>query len=495
MRATILYSFSFFVILVLSRQMSPDISSLNITEWGLPLAIALGGVFLLRRYLQAVYVEIASLSKRGRRQFIMEWALFMTAGILVGAYGSLIFHFDILSSLSVLLAFTVVGFFVSADLALQRERLLGEEAIRDNSVCFDEQRCFSLTRQLVFMTIACAILLAAILYCIFIQDIQWILAEGPLHIEQIRSDIFIEIGFTIALLLVFLVTIVISYSHNLKIFLGYQDTVLHAVGEGNLTARVPVARCDDFGRMAIKTNKMVESLQVRTAELHRTQDITIITLAALAESRDSETSGHILRTQYYVKAIAEHLRCSSRYADFLNEKTIEQLYKSSPLHDIGKVGVSDRILLKPGRLTFEEFEEIKQHTSYGRDAIARTEKYIQGNSLLRFAKEIAYTHHERFDGTGYPQGLKGDEIPLSGRIMALADVFDALISRRVYKPAFPFIEAKKIIVEGRGEQFDPDIVDAFLALQDRFRQIAFEFADSDYDRNLLLDDEMKSSCG
>jgi putative two-component system response regulator len=223
----------------------------------------------------------------------------------------------------------------------------------------------------------------------------------------------------------------------------------------------------------------------RTRRLALTQAVTIESLATLAEYRDPETGGHIKRTQNYVKALAGHLKDHPRYRDELTEEAIEMLYLSAPLHDLGKVGVPDHILLKAGQLSDEEFEEMKKHTVYGHDALMITEQKLGGDTFLRYAKEIAYTHQEKWDGTGYPSGLKGDEIPLAGRLMALADVYDALISKRVYKPPFPHEKAVQIIIEGKGKHFDPDLVEAFEELQDTFRNIALTFADYEEERQML----------
>lgn len=231
-----------------------------------------------------------------------------------------------------------------------------------------------------------------------------------------------------------------------------------------------------------------ELVRERTKQLVLTQDATINSLATLAEYRDPETGGHIKRTQNYVKALAIKLQGHPKFGDFFNANTIEQLFKSAPLHDIGKVGVRDSILLKPGKLTDEEFEEMKKHTQYGSDTIFRVELELGdalAQSFLSFAREIAYTHQEKWDGSGYPQGLKGEEIPISGRLMALADVYDALISRRVYKPPFTHSKAVEVITEGKGLHFDPDIVDAFLDIHEEFRQVAIEYADHDEEREAL----------
>ncbi|NRR30220.1 two-component system response regulator [Oxalobacteraceae bacterium] len=220
----------------------------------------------------------------------------------------------------------------------------------------------------------------------------------------------------------------------------------------------------------------------RTLEVMAIQDVTIMVMASLAETRDNETGNHILRTQYYVRALAEQLRDHPRFSAYLSERNILMLFKSAPLHDIGKVGIPDAILKKPGRLTAEEFEIMKDHARLGRDAIAHAEQVLGIDvEFLRTAKEIAFAHQEKWDGSGYPEGLVGDAIPISARLMALADVYDALISRRVYKEPMPHEEALGIIRNGRGQHFDPDIVDAFLVIAERFREIAARYVDSDDD--------------
>lgn len=217
---------------------------------------------------------------------------------------------------------------------------------------------------------------------------------------------------------------------------------------------------------------------LRTREVRAIQDVTILAMASLAETRDSDTGNHIRRTQHYVRALAERLRDNPRFAFFLSESNIELLFKSAPLHDIGKVGIPDRILLKPGRLDAEEFRIMQRHTELGRDAIAHAEKSLGTDvDFLRLAKEIALSHQEKWDGSGYPQGLSGEQIPIAARLMALADVYDALISRRVYKEALTHAEATAIINEGRGKHFDPDVVDAFVAINAAFAEIARRFAD------------------
>ena len=216
----------------------------------------------------------------------------------------------------------------------------------------------------------------------------------------------------------------------------------------------------------------------RTREAVAMQDATILAMATLAETRDNATSNHLRRTQRYLIALARELRFQARFAAELTDTEIALMAKAAPLHDIGKVGVPDAILLKPGQLTAEEFAIMKRHTVFGRAAIEGVERSMGGTTpFLRYAREITHSHHEKFDGRGYPQGLKGEHIPLSARLMAVADVYDALISKRVYKPAFTHETAVELIRQARGEHFDPDIVDAMLVIEDKFRAIAAELRD------------------
>jgi len=226
-----------------------------------------------------------------------------------------------------------------------------------------------------------------------------------------------------------------------------------------------------------KVLERTKELNAAQIDLLLTQDVTISCMASLAEHRDPETGHHIKRTQNYVRAIAVEISSYDKYKDVLDNNVIENLYKTAPLHDIGKIGIPDNILLKPGPLSKEEFNEMKRHPTYGRNALVDPCKILGSNSFLQSAIEIAHAHHEKWDGSGYPLGLKGEEIPLPGRIMAIADVYDALISKRVYKEAFSHEKTCELIVKGKGSQFDPDLIDAFLKIEDKFIEIADNFAD------------------
>lgn len=218
---------------------------------------------------------------------------------------------------------------------------------------------------------------------------------------------------------------------------------------------------------------------LRTKMLSETQAATIRSMASVAETRDPETGGHIFRTQHYIRAIAEHLMRKGLFKEELNHETIELMYMSAPLHDVGKVGIPDYILLKPGKLTAEEFEIMKTHSELGAEIIGRAESGLSDGGFLYYAALIALSHHEKWDGTGYPCGLAGEDIPLCGRLMAVADVYDALISKRHYKDSMPHEAALAIIKDGIGRHFDPIIAEAFLEIGEDIRAIALEYSDDE----------------
>ena len=219
-------------------------------------------------------------------------------------------------------------------------------------------------------------------------------------------------------------------------------------------------------------------VEERTHETELLKDVIIEAMGEMAEYRDPETGSHIHRTREYVKILAESLAGDNQFAQQLTPDYITLLRKSAPLHDIGKVAIRDSILLKPGKLTAEEFEEMKAHTLFGEEVIANLE-HMAGHptSFLNCAKEIAGSHHEKYDGSGYPRGMKGEEIPLAGRIMAVADVYDAVISKRVYKNAMSHDEAMQIMIDGKGSHFDPVVIDAFLKVEPQFNRIAAQNTD------------------
>jgi len=314
---------------------------------------------------------------------------------------------------------------------------------------------------------------------LILLDIMMPLMDGYEVCRRLKAD-----PATAAIPVIFLTANVSSEDEEKGFELGAVDYITKPIKQKVVLARIKthIALQAAANFLEDKAQYLESEVARRSREIEAIQDVTILAMASLAETRDNETGNHIRRTQLYVFTLAEKLKTHPRFANFLTEHTIKLLFKSVPLHDIGKVGIPDRILLKPGKLTPEEFEIMKTHTTLGRHAIVTAERRLGVNvDFLTYAKEVAYSHQEKWNGSGYPEGLAGDAIPISARLMAVGDVYDALISRRPYKEPMPHNQAVQLIIDGRGTHFDPDIVDAFIALQDDFLAISQQYADSDAD--------------
>jgi len=264
--------------------------------------------------------------------------------------------------------------------------------------------------------------------------------------------------------------------------LGAVDYITKPINPAVARARIETHLALKNARQFLQDRNAFLEAEVRrrTRDVMAIRDVTILTLASMAETRDNETGSHIRRTQHYILTLARRLQTHPRFADILTGETMDLLFKSAPLHDIGKVGIPDCILLKPGKLSAEEFAIMKTHTTLGRNAIFAAEQHLGSSaSFLRIARDIAYAHHEKWDGSGYPEGLAGDAIPAAARLMAVADVYDELTGRRVYRVALPHEQAVEVIRADRGRHFDPDVVDAFLVIADTFKGIAARLADDE----------------
>ncbi len=312
---------------------------------------------------------------------------------------------------------------------------------------------------------------------LILLDVMMPELNGYEVITQLQAD-----PRTAAIPVIFVTALEQSADEEHGLALGAVDYIAKPIQPVVVLARVKTHLELKAARDALQDRNLVLETEVarRMKENLLIQEVSIRALAHLAEIRDPETGNHLRRTQGYMRALATQLQTHPRFIHFLTADAIEVLVRSAPLHDIGKVGIPDFILLKPGKLTPDEWEIMKTHCRLGRDAIELAESDAeQPVEFLRLAKDIAHYHHEKWDGSGYPEGLAGEAIPISARLMALADVFDALISRRVYKTPFPLEQAVAMIREGRGRHFDPDIVDAFLSRLDEFTAIAARHADSE----------------
>jgi len=398
-----------------------------------------------------------------KAQFKSDIALFVAGGFFLSLFNFLVYDFPPASGLKTMFGMLAIGIFIACDLGLRREHCLASELGKSGKHIETDREPYPLTRKFGWFAAICIIVFGAVVSLVVIKDLAWLANTNDVKdMKQAAFAVSLEIGFVVLVILGYNLLIISSYGSNLKLFFDFQSSTLNQVANGQLTAHVPVASNDEFGVIAKNTNLTIEALRARTEELSQMRDATILGLSSLAETRDNETGEHILRTQQYVLVLAEHLKSHPRFESVLTPSMIELIYKSAPLHDSGKVGIPDAILLKPGRLTEEEFDIMKQHSLIGSEALKSAQAVLGSNSFLTVACEIMESHHEKWDGSGYPHGLKGEEIP----------------SKRVYKEAFSHEKARDIIVEGQGMHFDPDVVEAFLELETVFQEIADKFSQS-----------------
>ena len=462
-------------------QVCPFLESMDPLELAVTIDAALLLALMSRAFLARRVLKKVPLTLQASRVFLLDLGVLVIAGGLLAVYNLTVNGFPLASGAKLMLGLLAMAMFAATDSALAHERRVAARVERDRLVLGVNKAFFPLTTKLIYYAVAFLLLMVGVFSLLVIKDLDWLVAVGDrMSLAQARVSILKEFGFVLVLTLGHAGNIIWSFSSNLNLFINRENGILERVAAGSYDLRVPISSNDEFAVMAEHTNEMIRRIRERTLELNQTRDVTILTLASLAETRDNETGAHILRTQRYVRALALKLRENPAYAPWLDDQAIDLLFKSAPLHDIGKVGIPDDILLKPARLSAEEFEVMKRHTLLGADALKIAQEQLGTNSFLHVAREIALTHHEKWDGSGYPSGLRGDAIPLSGRLMAIADVYDALISERVYKPAYPHEKAMRIIRDGRGNHFDPAIVDALDAIEPEFVEIAKQYSDERY---------------
>ena len=454
----------------------PMLDSLSANQILFHVAVTFSLLFLFRHFM----LNRHSLLKE-QKIAQLDTTIFFFASLPLALFYNLYYHFPLDSNLKVIFGMTLFGFFSGTILQLT-SKLRSFEAnstyTLDEGVNEDERS--SMVKQLIVLIMMLITTLTLILTMVSIKDLTWLemnpdrVVDGTGKISIIKEFVYIS-----AILAGYAMIIMYLWSQLMKKILHSHEAALVKIAQGDMSQRLKVHNHDELGSVAALTNKMLTNLQSAQNELQTTRDVAIISLSALAESRDNETGAHILRTQEYVKALATYLSQFDQYSGLLTPQYIELLHKSAPLHDIGKVGIPDHVLLKPAKLSFEEFEIMKRHPQIGADALSTAESQLGSSSFLRVAKEISLTHHEKWDGSGYPNQLSGENIPLSGRLMALADVYDALITKRVYKPAFSHDKAKRIIIEGSASHFDPNVVEAFLAIEHVFVGIAEKHQDEE----------------
>jgi response regulator RpfG family c-di-GMP phosphodiesterase len=453
----------------------PFLATLTTNEVLLHVAITFSILWAVRHFILANHPLNQQI-----QQIKLDSLCFFIASIPLATYYNLIYDFGLDSNVKILFGMTLFGFFTGCLLQLSAKLTQMDSMQFQGS--FDYQLAgerSSLVNQLIGLVIILLVVLTTSLSMVVVKDIFWLKHHPALLTDQSgQISVIKELIYVASIITGYAMVIMYWWSKVIKRVLLSQECALKRVSRGDISVRLPIFNYDEFGITASLTNTMLNSLEFAQNEVKTTRDVAIVSLSALAESRDNETGAHILRTQEYIRVLAEHLSLTATYRDLLTPQYIELLYKSAPLHDVGKVGIPDSILLKPGKLTDEEFEIMKGHAQIGADALSIAEKQLGTSSFLKVAKEISLSHHEKWNGSGYPNQLSGEDIPLSGRLMALADVYDALISKRVYKPAFSHDKAKEIILQSDGIHFDPAVVKAFLAVEDKFVTIAAHFQDS-----------------
>ncbi|NOI80770.1 HD domain-containing protein [Vibrio tubiashii] len=477
-----LYALAAVVFGLYGGRVCPMLETLTSTELFTHVAVTFGAVYLLRHFVLQQHTLV-----KEQKHAQLDTTLMFFGSLILATFYNVYYDFPLDSNLKVLFGMSLFGFFTGLLLQLDSKIKCFDSLNSAERYQFElsgERQ--SMVKQMIFLISLLLITLTSMLAMVAVKDIFWLehnperILDGTGKVSVIKEFIYISI-----VLGAYVIAIMVQWSKLMRKVLSAQECSLIEVANGNISKRVPIFEHDELGSMASLTNQMLDSLESSQDEVKTTRDVAIVSLSALAESRDNETGAHILRTQEYVRALAKHLSQFEEHKPLLTENYIDLLYKSAPLHDVGKVGIPDNILLKPGKLTDEEFEIMKRHPEIGAKALSMAEGQLGSNSFLQLAKEISLTHHEKWNGSGYPNGLKGEEIPLSGRLMALADVYDALISERVYKKAFSHEKAKSIILAGNEVHFDPQIVEAFLAIEDEFVAIAHKYRELEAKENEL----------
>ncbi|MBV6658507.1 MAG: HD domain-containing protein [Devosiaceae bacterium] len=460
-------------------QVCPYLDNLSLAQIAVPAMLTMLAHALLSGWLHQ-RIGADGKGQAVQRIFLSDWALFVGLGIGLAAFNLLVHGFPPGSGGKVLFGYLALGLYISLDMALRRDlhvattmRATGRDyPITDQFMPYQ-------TKLILFSAMNVGVM-AVVGLLVTMKDLIWV-RQTELTDSQVQALVLFDALVVIGVLAAYILLVIRQYSRKVALALDEENSALDAVRKGDLSSRVAVVSNDEFGQLANLTNGMIGRLSDTLDEVARSRSAIIQALVALAAKRDNETGLHLKRTQMYVRLLAEHLQLSGPHRQALSDEQIETIIRAAPLHDIGKVGVPDAVLRKPGRLTEDEFEIMKTHAQIGADALREANTTLGGSSFIEAAIEIAEAHHERWDGAGYPHGLKGEAIPLSARIMAVADVYDAIRTKRVYKPSRDHGDARSIIVDGSGAHFDPVIVEAFLDVEHEFERIADAWSDDAQD--------------
>ena len=444
------------------------IDGLPISYWAGTLVPVLAVVWLTRTWISR-YVSRLPLDRQPALAMAVETASFTMAGLILGSINTYVHGFPVASGLKAAVGFMAVGVFAGVDQAMIRVILRFDQGglqrpIRDVSASLAIRIGIAGGVVMGFAIVIAALLAARIM-------------ESGLDHTVSKTQLAIEFLFVFVVFLAYLANLGHSYGRIVQRGLAEQMTALAQSRSGLGKTRAVVGTNDEIGLVATEINFLLDALSQAETETVRAHEATIRGLVSLAGARDNETGDHLRRTQLYLECIARQLALDPAYRANLSDETITRMIAAAPLHDIGKVAIPDAVLRKPGKLDAAEFEVMKTHVNEGIAVIDKVTREVGVTPFLAMARDIIAGHYEKFDGSGYPRQLKGQEIALAGRIMAVADVYDALRSQRVYKPALSREAAREIILAGAGSHFDPVVVAAFLLVEPAIDRIATELMD------------------
>ncbi len=456
------------------QHVCPILNSKDFFSVLVPCAAVLFVLFVARNVVISK-LDLLPSDRNLKWSFWADFALFLIGGLVVSVFNRVYFNVPLENCLKVGVAFFALGYYIVLDLSLQRERRLARRIISGESAFPMNGKSMPVTQKFLLFSILNLIILAVVCVLVVYKDL---LVFGRTGVKDaLIWSILLELSFVLAVLSSYISRAIVQYSRNLKLSLQIEHEALIAVSEGDLRTRAAVTSMDEFGAVARLTNQMIEKLEASIENISKSQNSLIVSLVALAAKRDNETGLHLRRTQHYIAVLAKTLRKKPMNQLLITKECVDLLFQAAPLHDIGKVGIPDSILQKPGPLDHDEFEVMKTHTTIGAAALEDAAKQLDDSKLICMARDIVISHHEKWDGSGYPFGVAGTDIPLCGRLMAVADVYDALRSKRVYKPAMSHQQALKIIKNDAGTHFDPAVVEAFLECEGEFEEIASSLQD------------------
>ena len=465
MRVTVHYIFSIVALAFYGEKVCPLLETIGKLEWSLRLVVVFTVLFLIRPLLVKSIVLKTVWQKQSQFQFLLELALFVVGALALGWYNSFENDASLGNNAKVYLGCTMFGFFIACDMALERQKLIAEDPDLVTGNIESAKVTFPITAKLTAVAVFSLIFMTSIMFLVFLKDLYWFIDLGQDNYGQGSFFFLQELLFVGSVILAEMVNLIVSFCRNLKQFFHNQNASMEAVSNGNLDQHVMISSQDEFSVMGHYTNWMIEMLKKRNRELEKARREIVVRLGRAAEYRDNETGMHVIRMSNYSAALARAAK--------LPEEQCDLTLQASPMHDVGKIGIRDSILLKPGKLDDEEWLNMKTHVNIGVSILSGGDSQI-----IQLAQEIAATHHEKYDGTGYPNGLKGEGISIAGRIVPVCDVFDALTSVRPYKEAWTVEDAIELLKREKGKHFDPDLVDKFISILPEILEIRARYSET-----------------